>query len=105
MGIYALYEKNVRDAVNWFFAGLETSDAGCPDFKSKFYLELAKLEESGPTQIEYLTKCIDSAREHARYIDKGTCLREAGLMLLTYEKRELHRLGQASISEAQEYII
>jgi class 3 adenylate cyclase/tetratricopeptide (TPR) repeat protein len=103
LGIYSLNNNDEVEAKKFFLAGLESSKIGSPDFKPLHFLELARIEENGLKQIEYLMNCIESAKKQSRYSDKVYCLREAGSMLLTYEQPELLELGNATISEVEKH--
>ena len=100
LGICAVKENEVIEAKNYFLAGLESSDIGCPDFKGLFYLELASLENEPENLVSYLKNCLQYAK-YARFSDRKYCFEQAGARLSSLDEQESRVLGETALSQAR----
>jgi class 3 adenylate cyclase/tetratricopeptide (TPR) repeat protein len=81
-------------------AASATAEHGCLDYLCVSLLEQARLESTNGHRERLLEQCIEAARRRARHLDRITCLKEAGEMLLRSRQIRRRILGGEALQLA-----
>jgi hypothetical protein len=75
------------------------TQGGNPDELAPLLLRLARLcPADTPRHWEYVEGCVVAVYDRARYVDKMTCLQEAGALLLRSPDARLRRIGSGCLA-------
>jgi predicted ATPase/class 3 adenylate cyclase len=99
-GLVKLAQNEKASGRNHFQKAYETiqSGRGCPDYLPLVLLELAYLETEKNSKLNLLKKCVEAAKDRARYLDRKTCLQTAGRILVECDDPSLRLLGRESLA-------
>ncbi|MCA9953842.1 MAG: tetratricopeptide repeat protein, partial [Anaerolineales bacterium] len=75
--------------------------SGCPDYKPLLLIKLAEIATDDANRFELISEAVAVAERRARFVDRITCLKKAGELLLRFASDNASKNGKDILEEAR----